>query len=352
MFFAAALVFFVAACSPMTQKAAIPMPDFTGPQFGPEGFVSHDGAVLGLTVWQANQEAPKAVIIALHGMNDYARMFEQAAPFWAQAGITTYAYDARGFGRSPQRGIWGGHALMVDDLRAAIGVARARHQGVPLVLVGESMGAATILAGLAHEDVLQADRLVLIAPAVRGWSNMPLAYRVSLRALAYSPLGKSAFETPRAVVQAVQASDNRAMLEAVGRDPNMIFQTRPDTLLGLVDLMERAFQSAHLVPPQSLVLYGSNDKIVPRHAVEAMVARLPASVTTVEYPLGYHMLTRDLQAQRVWRDVLAFIEAPDAPLPSFEASPPSTPIAPRHKKRRGPNPPATTQKQSIKADLL
>jgi alpha-beta hydrolase superfamily lysophospholipase len=34
-------------------------------------------------------------------MNDYAEAFTLAAPIWAEEGITTYAIDQRGFGRSP-----------------------------------------------------------------------------------------------------------------------------------------------------------------------------------------------------------------------------------------------------------
>ena len=56
--------------------------------------------------------------------------------------------------------------------------------------------------------------------------------------------------------------------------------------------------------------------IGPGPALTATVAKLPASVRTVEYPQGYHMLTRDLQAERVWADVAAFINDPKAPLPS------------------------------------
>ena len=49
---------------------------------------------------------PWAVSIGLHGMDDYANAFHLAGPYWAKAGIVTLAYDQRGFGRSPGRGVW------------------------------------------------------------------------------------------------------------------------------------------------------------------------------------------------------------------------------------------------------
>ena len=38
--------------------------------------------------------------------NDYANAFHMAAPYWAERGVKTYAYDQRGFGRSYGRGEW------------------------------------------------------------------------------------------------------------------------------------------------------------------------------------------------------------------------------------------------------
>ncbi len=333
----AMLASFLAACVPTVQRANIPQPGFEGPRFADDRFIAKDGAILGLSSWTPDPQVPiKSVVIALHGMNDYARAFELAGPYWAAQGIKTYAYDARGFGRSPQRGIWGGQELMLEDLRTALAVARATHPGLPVTLVGESMGAATILAAMGEQTPLQVDRIVLIAPAVWGWSNLPLAYRLSLWATAHTPVSLRPLNPPRAVVRKISASDNIPMLQRLGRDPNMLFATRLDAVYGLVGMMEKAFKSAHKVPPQTLVLYGSKDQIIPRPSIERTVARLPDNIQSVEYPDGYHMLTRDLQAQRVWSDIVAFIENPEAPVPSRTGVPPlgSIAVSPRHALKR------------------
>jgi acylglycerol lipase len=334
----AMLAAFLAACTPTVQRANIPGPGFEGPRFTADRFIAHDGAALGLTSWMPEGGAVKSVIVALHGMNDYGRAFEMAGPYWAEQGIATYAYDARGFGRSPERGIWGGQELILTDLRTAIAVARAKHPGLPITLVGESMGAATILAALGDDNPPTVDTIVLIAPAVWGWSNLPLPYRVSLWLTAHTPVSLRPLNPPRAVVRRITASDNEAMLRRLGRDPNMLFATRLDAVYGLVSMMEKAFKSAHKLPPETLVLYGRNDQIIPRPSVERTVARLPAGIQTVEYPDGYHMLTRDLQAQRVWSDIAAFIEDPRSPVPSRAGDPPLGPIvvSPRHTHKPSP----------------
>lgn len=311
----AGLLSLLGACAPMHQRALIPPTGFAGPHFAPDRFISFDGAALGLSRWApADGEPVEVVVIGLHGMNDYAATFDMAGPWWAQRGVATYAIDQRGFGRSPGRGVWGGHDLMARDLRAALQAARAAHPGAIRVVVGESMGAAVALHALG-EGPLDADRVVLAAPAVWGWSNLPVAYRATLWLGAHTA-PRRAVTPPRGVVRRITASDNIEMLRRIGRDPNMLFQTRIDAVYGLVRLMERAYRNAGKAPPQTLVLYGSRDQIIPKQAMVRTARRLPTQVRTAQYPDGYHMLLRDLQAERVWADILAFARDPAAPLPS------------------------------------
>ena len=307
-------------CAPTTQAAAIPPSNFTGPRFSEDQFITHDGVALGLTVTRpANGEPAKAIIIALHGMNDYAATWDEAALAWANLGYLTYAYDARGFGRSPNRGVWGGQQLMTEDVRTAVAVARRQHPGLSIALVGTSMGAATIMAAHAERPP-NADRVVLLAPAVWGWSNLPFAYRSTLWVTARL-IGGQSVTPPRAVTTRIQPSNNIEMLRRIGRDQNMLFETRIDAIYGLVHLMEAGFQHAQSLPAdRTLVLFGQNDQVVPRRAFETLVSRLPPGTRTVDYPDGWHMLERDLQAARVHVDIAAFIEDRLAKMPSGTAA--------------------------------
>ncbi len=70
----------------------------------------------------------------------------------------------------------------------------------------------------------------------------------------------------------------------------------------------------------ALILYGARGELIPREATRQLLEGLPAEARESQrfavYPEGYHMLTRDLQAERVWRDIDAWLEAPGQPLPS------------------------------------
>jgi len=291
---------------------------FEGPAFDvtQHTFRTFDGAELGLTAWLPPEEAePWAVIVGLHGMNDYARTFESAGPWFAMQGVATYAYDARGFGRSPNRGVWGGERLLTEDLRTAVATARRAHPNAIIAVVGESMGAATSIAAFGSETPPEADRVVLVAPAVWGWSTLPDLYALTLWTGAHL-MPTRPVSAPRSVQRRIVASDNIEMLRAIGRDPNMIFSTRIDAVYGLVNLMEAASERSANVRAPTLFLYGANDQLIPRASAIAAARRLPSSARTAFYPNGYHMMLRDLQAEVVYGDILAFLRDAHAPLPS------------------------------------
>jgi alpha-beta hydrolase superfamily lysophospholipase len=324
----------LSACAPTIQGALTPPHDFRGPHFEDDVFVSFDGARLGLSVCRATIEGgeefpehdnepfvplppvptePWAVVIGLHGMNDYARTFEMAGPYWASKGVTTYAYDARGFGRSPNRGVWAGEALMVEDLRTAVAVARKAHPKAIIAVVGESMGAAQGMVAFASDDKPKADRLVLCSPAVWGWSAQPMAYSLALWTAAHTLPGKRV-TPPRGLK--ITPSDNIEMLRALGRDDLMLFNTRFDAIYGLVDLMDDAAASGGRLHGDTLFMYGAHDEIIPKKAAMAAARQLPHSARTALYPNNYHMMLRDLGAQVIWDDILAFLKDADSPLPS------------------------------------
>ncbi|MFN3513327.1 MAG: lysophospholipase [Phenylobacterium sp.] len=309
-----AAVFMLGACTPLqVQQAGAPPIGFQGPRIEGDAFISFDGARLGLTRWEAEGE-PKAVIVAAHGMNDYANAFHLAAPWWASRGVTTYAYDQRGFGRSPNRGLWGGE-LMIEDLRILTAVVRNRHPEAPVVVLGESMGGAVAIAAFASDRPPPADRLVLLAPAVWGWSNQPLPYRTMLW-FAANFTGSKIYTPPRWLTRRVSPTDNREELIAMGRDPLMVWGARSDALYGLVGLMERGWREIDGVSVPVLYLYGANDQIIPETPTQQAAARLKPTDRSAYYENGWHLLTRDLQGPVVWADVLSFVLDPRKPLPS------------------------------------
>ncbi|HEY1749905.1 MAG TPA: alpha/beta hydrolase [Caulobacteraceae bacterium] len=305
----------LAACAPVVQRPLTPPPSFAGPRLQGDRFVSFDGARLGLSRWDVAGGEPWAVVVGVHGMDDYANAFHLAAPYWARRGIATYAYDQRGFGRSPDRGVWGGDALMMQDLRTFTGLVRARFPHAVIAVVAESMGGAIAIETFASDRPPPADRLVLVSPAVWGWSSQPLAYKLALEIAAHVAPSK-VFTPPGFVTSHISASDNEAELIAMGKDPLMIWGARSDTLYGLVNTMQHGWNDIGEVRAPTLYLLGAHDQIIPRQPALAAARKLAPGDRTAEYAHGWHLLLRDRQAAHVYDDIAAFIRDPAAPLPS------------------------------------
>jgi alpha-beta hydrolase superfamily lysophospholipase len=275
-----------------------------------DAIVARDGMRLPLRRWEADG-APGAVIVALHGMSDYSNAFDPPAKVWAKLGITTLAYDQRGFGRSDNVGQWAGAAVMRADLDDAVSAARARYPGVPVFALGESMGGAVVLTAQASAEPPAADGLILIAPAVWSRGDMPLLYRTALYLGAHLLPGMILSNNAAGRVVTITPSDNVPMLRALGRDPLFQKKTRTDTLFGLVNLMDEARTAPERITaaPPILFLYGANDQVIPAKPTQAVIAALGPKATVKRYEHGWHMLLRDLEGEQVDKDVAHWILA-------------------------------------------
>lgn len=277
--------------------------------------VMSDGATLPMQVFQAKE--PRAVIVALHGFNDYSGAFAEPGPgpWLAGQGITLYAMDQRGFGRAPGRGLWAGDARLAEDAATLVRLVRERHPGLPVYLLGNSMGGAVAMRTMTLAEPPDVDGLILVAPAVWGWKAMNDFYSVVLWAAAR--LAPSYTLTGGGLE--IMPSDNIEMLRALGRDPLVIKGAQIGTIYGLVNLMDSAYASASRIDVPVLLLYGAKDEIVPAPPVDDVKRAMAAAnidVTNVCYAEGYHMLLRDLQRETVWRDIASWVEDRTRPLPS------------------------------------
>ncbi|HLK25062.1 MAG TPA: alpha/beta fold hydrolase [Caulobacteraceae bacterium] len=305
----------LAACAPVQQSGWTAPPGFAGPRLEAADFVSFDGAKLALQSWGPAAGDPWAVIIGVHGMDDDSNAFELAGPYWAEHGIQTIAYDQRGFGRSPEHGLWPGDGLMIEDLRTLSGLVRARYPHAIVAVAGESLGASVAIEAFASNDPPAADRLILLSPAVWGWSTQPPTYTAPLWVAAHLDPGW-VIEPPRWVTKDRYASDNIEELRRMASDPYQIWGTRVDAIYGLVDSMQKAADALPRVRVPVAFLMGAHDQIIPPRPMKLAARGLKASDRSAFYANGWHLLLVDKQRDVVFADVESFVRDPSAPLPS------------------------------------
>ena len=291
-----------------TTRLMPPGPAIVQPAVSDGAFVMADGARLPYRAWLP-EGAPKAVILALHGMNDSRDAWEYPAPAFAEAGLAVFAPDQRGFGATATRGFWPGEAGLTGDARTMAALLHARYPGVKLILMGESMGAAVLMVAATSAEPPLADGYVLIAPAVWGRAKMNAFLRATLWTAANTVPGWTL--SGRGFVK-VTASDNREALIRLSRDPLTLHATRVDAIRGLVDLMDAALSAALRFNAPALFLYGGHDQLVPPRATEATWKALPRGPVRTFYPDAYHLMLRDKGRAMPIQDIIDWIEHPDS----------------------------------------
>ena len=298
----------LSACSPLVNH---PGAQVTVPKIEQAHFITADGALLPVRNWLPQDAPIKAVVIALHGFNDYSRAFSSSGTYLSSHGIACYAYDQRGFGGAPGHGLWSGTEAYTNDLAAFAAVIRTLHPNVPLYVLGESMGGAVTIVAMTGSHPPDVDGVILVAPAVWGRDTMPWYQRWLLAVTSYTVpwlelTGKGLKITP---------SDNIEMLRGLGRDPLVIKATRVDTMYGLTNLMDSALMRAQQLRLPTLVQYGEHDQVIPKQPTLLMLAKMPATTRKAFYQNGYHMLLRDVQGEKPLADIVAWIADCHQPLP-------------------------------------
>lgn len=308
---AVALALALASCAGTGATAGVP--ETAAPRISLESFRTSDGVELPMRDWLPAEE-PRAVILALHGFGDYSASFARPAEYWAEHGVATFAFDQRGFGGAPHTFQWAGVAAMSADARQAVHALRSTYPGIPLYLLGESMGGALAIATTTGPDPAEADGTVLVSPAV--WEHDMLG-TIERSALWVTNLTMPDLwlEPPRGLV--IHPSDNVAMLRGLSRDSLVQKGARAGTTFGLMDLMDRAGEAVSRLTKPTLVLFGAHEEVLPPDAVSMLLGRLPAAnVRVAVYPNGYHMLLRDLDGDVVSRDILTWVLDRGEALPS------------------------------------
>ena len=120
-------------------------------------------------VWP--RDDPARVVILAHGYGEHIGRYEHVAAALGARGAVVAGPDHLGHGRSEgERVLVADYEHVIDDLHAVVEAVTAEHPGLPVVLVGHSMG-GLIAARYAqrHGDGLAG--LVLSGPVLGSWTG-------------------------------------------------------------------------------------------------------------------------------------------------------------------------------------
>lgn len=171
-------------------------------------------------------EPPTGVLLISHGLGEHAGRYGNVVDALVPDGWAVYGLDHRGHGRSSgRRAHVDTYADWLADFDAFRRVVAARHEGLPVFLLGHSMGGQIALAyALDHQGDLSG--LVLSAPALAS-NQVPKAALPVLKLLA-----KVAPTLRPAGIDTTKISKDPAVLAAYQADP-LVHSGKPSLGLSL-----------------------------------------------------------------------------------------------------------------------
>src|SRR5262245_35692228 len=105
-----------------------------------EDVASAGGVRIHLRSWKPAGR-PRAAIVICHGVNSHGGQYLWAAGQFARAGFASFALDLRGRGKSEgERYFVEDVADYVADVGSVVAIAKSRHPGLPVFLLGHSAG--------------------------------------------------------------------------------------------------------------------------------------------------------------------------------------------------------------------
>lgn len=217
--------------------------------------------------WEPDEE-PTRITLIVHGYAEHGGRYGHVAVALIARGSVVYADDHIGHGRSAgERALITDFEHVVDDLHTLAGIARDEHPGLPLTLVGHSMGG--LLAGRFAQRWPQEVAGVAFCGAVIGdwkWARDVLE-RPELPYVPFDP-------------------------EAISRDPQIGAAYAADPLVyhgqyrrGLleaeVDALDRFQRDIGRYAGPVLLLHGTDDPFVPCERSVQAVREMPTDDVTV-----------------------------------------------------------------------
>jgi alpha-beta hydrolase superfamily lysophospholipase len=284
------------------------VPTFTAARRDHE-FVDAHGVTIHYYVW--NTAKPKAIVQLAHGLGDHAARYEDLAQALVASGMTVYADDHRGHGRTGLAQHGGDHSKLgrlgdggqravVDGLHQLTGIIQGEHPGVPIVYIGHSWG-SLLGQRLINEHIADFAAVVLTGTAYR----TPLHMNAGDLNKTHKALGTTGFEW---------LSRDAAIAKAFV-DDELTFYADALKLFGVVDglrLFGRPRKGLPDVP--LLIMIGEEDSL----GGERSVRRLAESYLTrggltdvevIVYAGARHEIFNETNRTDVYADLITWVKS-------------------------------------------
>jgi acylglycerol lipase len=249
--------------------------------------------------------APTAVVVIAHGAGEHSGRYEHVAAALVNAGYAVFALDHRGHGRSDgPRALIEHVELTVSDLDQLVVLAAAAHPGLPVFLLGHSMGAMIALRyAPVHQDRLAG---VILSGALAALEDVPAPLR-----LVGQLLSRIAPRTPLIAIDPSLVSRDPAVVQAYREDPLVHHGKLPArTAAQIADTVGAFPQTVGAITVPILILYGTADALCPPAGSIMLGERVGSADRTVTpYDGLFHEILNEPERETVLGDIRKWLAA-------------------------------------------
>ncbi len=243
--------------------------------------------------WVNPGEKPVAILLCIHGLGLQSNSYEFFGTEQSKRGLAVYAIDVRGFGSWMKAG---GKTQVnfnecLADIKQAAESIRAANPGIPLYILGESMGGAIALrAASMYPDLI--DGLISSVPAGERFNQGKTSMKVFLNLLSGFNLANVGGELVN------QATQNAKLKSKWQQDPLARLNLTPQELIQFQDFMNSNHEAAKkLTDMPVLFVQGNGDQLVKPEGTWELFNSVAAKDKSFFAVPGEHLIFEEAQTQ-------------------------------------------------------
>jgi len=266
-----------------------------------------DGLSLFYRVWrqEGTGEEPRATFAVVHGLGEHSGRYQNLTDYFVPRGYAVYAFDLRGHGQSEgRRGHVNRFGDYFTDVRAFLELVRSAAPHQPTFLLGHSLGGLIVLGYALHhpeglKGVISSGAALRLTMTVPGW-------KLTLGRLASRLLPTLA--QPNGLDPGLLSHDS-SVVEAYQTDPLVHDRVTARWSTEFFAAQTVILENAPKLSLPCLILHGGDDQICAPHGSRLFFERAGvADKHHIEYPGLYHEIFNELEKERVFADIEAWIQ--------------------------------------------
>ncbi|XP_036593321.1 monoglyceride lipase isoform X3 [Trichosurus vulpecula] len=306
-------------------EEAAKMPEESSPRRTPQNvpyeglphLVNADGQYLFCRYWKP-KGMPRALVFISHGAGEHCGRYDDLAQMLTELDLLVFAHDHVGHGQSEgERMIVSDFHVFVRDVLQHVDLMQKDHPGLPIFLLGHSMGGAIAIL-TASERPNSFSGMVLISPLVVASPESATTFKESvqdLKGILHSATAKAVQWSPIIVwvlaakvlnlvlpnlslgsIDSNVISRNKTEVDSYNSDP-LICHTGLKVCFGiqLLNAVSRVERALPRLTLPILLLQGSADKLCDSKGAYVLMEAAKSQDKTLKiYEGAYHVLHKEL----------------------------------------------------------